>query len=564
VVIAAIIAGWFILLPDEFQLLGKSVLAGATFLSNILSWQEVGYFNAVAELKPLLHLWSLGVEEQYYIIWPVLVVFIWKRSQNFLLIVLPILFGSFLVNIYAVDISPSATFYLPVTRVWELMLGSLLAYIDLNKIDFFAGKISCNVISFLGLCLLLIGFIVIDAEKSFPGYWALLPTVGAFLIILAGKDGWINSIILSNKAIVFIGLISYPLYLWHWPLLVYSKIVGFADFYDNLLILFTSFILAYLTYILIEKTLRNFYIFLVISMIALAILGSLMFAGYVQSFHNSDEIKRISHAAGEWDYPGKMEPFKYKNRTFYRIKNSKQNRLDADEVVFIGDSNMEQYYPNLDELSSKTNKSIVFATQGGCIPIPNVHHDKRHECDELVDDVLSYVSGKQVKTVVISALWYVYFDKDSMHYIYNDRNSQKYFLIQSDGRKLALKSFEILLRRLNEQGKKTYVLLNIPIGEEFSPINMINRSLVSGKSFFQIKYNDVSTDSFKRYRYIDSALIDVSGKSNAVVIDPKMYLCNEKRCPSISDDGEPIYKDTSHLRPSFVRTNVQFLDETLQ
>jgi peptidoglycan/LPS O-acetylase OafA/YrhL len=563
VLIAAIIAGWLILLPDEFQLLGKSVLAGTTFLSNILSWQEVGYFNAVAELKPLLHLWSLGVEEQYYIIWPVLVVFIWKRSQNFLLIVLPILFGSFLVNIYAVDISPSATFYLPVTRVWELMLGSLLAYIDLNKIDFFAGKISCNLISFLGLCLLLIGFIVIDAEKSFPGYWALLPTVGAFLIILAGKDGWINSIILSNKAIVFIGLISYPLYLWHWPLLVYSKIVGFSDFYDNLLILFASFILAYLTYKLIEKTLRNFYIFLVISMVALAILGSLMFGGYVQSFHNSDEIKRISRAAGEWDYPGKMEPFKYKNRTFYRIKNADLNQSNADEVVCMGDSNMEQYYPNLEVLSSKTNKSIIFATQGGCVPIPNVFHDRRHECDGLVEDVISYVNRNRVKTVVISALWYVYFDKDSMHYILENKDSKKYFLVESEGREYALKSLGVLLNRLNQMGTKTYILLNIPIGEGFSPLNMINRSLASDIPFFEIKYSAVSIESLKKYQYIDSALIEISSKTKTIAIDPKQYLCVDKQCPSISDDGEPIYKDTSHLRPSFVRNRVHFLNETL-
>ena len=225
VLVFCIVVGWVVLLPNEFAQLGGHVVAGAGFVSNILSWTEAGYFDTASELKPLLHLWSLGIEEQYYIIWPILVGFIWKRSHNFLWVVLPILTTSFLLNVYGVHYRPTATFYLPVTRLWELMLGSLLAYLVLHRIRIFHASISDNAISWVGLGLLLVGLFFIDSDKDFPGWWALLPTVGAFLLIYAGKHAWFNANILSNRMMIFIGLISYPLYLWHWPLLAYAKML---------------------------------------------------------------------------------------------------------------------------------------------------------------------------------------------------------------------------------------------------------------------------------------------------------------------------------------------------
>lgn len=562
-----IVIGYFILLPDEFESLGKHIIAGTTFISNIILWKEVDYFNTAAELKPFLHLWSLAIEEQYYIIWPILVTLIWNRTRSLLIATMITIFlSSFMINVYAINVRPEATFYLPITRFWELTMGGLLAFISLRGIGNFNEKLVKNIFSLLGLCLLIIGFSLIDTEKRFPGYWALLPTLGTFLIILAGKESWVNSKILSNKIMVFIGLISYPLYLWHWPLLAYAKIVDLTDFYHKVAILCVSFMLAYFTYVVIEKPVRigfrNVTATLASLMLSITALGVLIYSGFIQSFHSTEETKRISHASTEWDYPGNMIPFDFNNRVFYRI-NNKLIDTNPDEVIFFGDSNMQMYYPNIDELSYKSKKSIIFATQGGCPPIPDVHEDLHKECNGFVEDVMTYASKPTVKTIVISSQWYGYFDDNSKYYIKNKDFHNYFFLSEINGKDYAFESLKKLLIRLHEMGKTTYLLTNIPIGDSLNPKNMINRSLANKLPFFSVNYGSISIKSLEQYQYIDTALIEIAHATKSIIIDPKIFLCEHNECQSITKTGELMYKDSAHLSPTFVRNKINFLDEVI-
>ncbi len=567
VLVVCLLIGWYVLLPGEFSSLGKHVVSGAFFVSNITSWKEVGYFNPASELKPLLHLWSLGVEEQYYIIWPVLVAFIWKRSHNFLWIVVPILICSFLINVYAVSLRQEATFFLPVTRFWELMMGGFLAFAALHRIRIFHPRISDNAVSAVGFCLLVIGFFWIDSDKKFPGWWALLPTTGAFLLIYAGKDSWVNSRILANKAFVFIGLISYPLYLWHWPLLVYTKILGLSGVYEKTVVVAVSLVLAFITYAFIEKpirfSLKKGSVWLISVMLIVTAVGLAAYMGRLQPYHDGQDIQKISRATGEWDYPGSMQPFKFNGRTFYRIRNGSPVQKKSGTVVFFGDSNVEQYYPNIEVLSHQDEKDIVFSTQGGCPPIPNVYHAKLPQCDRFADDVIAYASNPEVKSVVIAAQWYGYFEKDSPYFFKGSQSESGVFLNDSEGLKLSFKSFEAMLMKLASMGKTTYVLLNIPRSEAMDPKNMVNRSVHSESPFFSINQEGVKTKFFERYRNIDASLIEIVHKTNAVIIDPKLFLCKDGKCPSVDESGNPIYKDAGHLRPTFVRTQIHFLDKTL-
>lgn len=239
VLVACFTFGWFALLADEFEQLGKHIAAGAGFVSNLVLWSEAGYFDNSAETKPLLHLWSLGIEEQFYIFWPLFLWFAWKRKFNLLTITILVATISFILNINGVKQDTVATFYSPQTRFWELLSGSLLAWITLYKKSSYQraklkidgwlaniiyreqtkcnGKALSNVLSFLGFILLAYGFLNINKELSFPGKWALVPVFGSVLIIAAGSKSWVNQIILSNKVLVWFGLISFPLYLWHWP-----------------------------------------------------------------------------------------------------------------------------------------------------------------------------------------------------------------------------------------------------------------------------------------------------------------------------------------------------------
>lgn len=227
VLLASLCFGWFALLADEYTQLGKHVAAGAGFVANLVFWSEAGYFDSSAETKPLLHLWSLGIEEQFYILWPLLLWLGWKCKLNLGLITVALAAASFALNVHGLQADPVATFFSPQTRFWELLCGGLLAWATLYKpgIYDYVGRLQATVLGLLGLGLLASGFWIIHQDFGFPGAWALLPVAGTVMIIVAGPDAWPNKALLSNRVAVWIGLISYPLYLWHWPLLTFARIV---------------------------------------------------------------------------------------------------------------------------------------------------------------------------------------------------------------------------------------------------------------------------------------------------------------------------------------------------
>jgi peptidoglycan/LPS O-acetylase OafA/YrhL len=311
---ACLVLGWFSLLTDEYKQLGKHIAGGASFISNLLLWQESGYFDNSSETKPLLHLWSLGIEEQFYIVWPLLLWLTWKKRFNFFAVSLAIAVGSFYLNIKGIKQDAVATFYSPITRFWELMCGGLLAWVAIYKRTSFAGiflKVDTNVIkltawfvidvvlflvyfmfplkfspgsyrfchchknrienkevekgtalnnlsAFTGLALLAYGFSKIAKDFYFPGVWALVPVIAALLIISAGPAAWLNRQILSTKFLVWFGLISYPLYLWHWPMLSFARIIENGSPSRNIRIaaVVISILLAWLTMKFIEKPFR--------------------------------------------------------------------------------------------------------------------------------------------------------------------------------------------------------------------------------------------------------------------------------------------------------------------
>jgi peptidoglycan/LPS O-acetylase OafA/YrhL len=195
--------GWYVLLPDEFQQLVKHIAAGSGFVSNFTLWDESGYFDNSADTKPLLHLWSLAIEEQFYILWPLLLRLVWKHKWNFLTLTVSIAVASFVLTIYLVNNNPIAAFYSPLSRFWELMIGGILAYLTLHKPQHLPQR--PNLQSAIGLMSIAIGILLINKDRAFPGYWALIPCVGAFLLISAGPGAWLNRNILGNKLLVWGG-----------------------------------------------------------------------------------------------------------------------------------------------------------------------------------------------------------------------------------------------------------------------------------------------------------------------------------------------------------------------
>ena len=265
VLITSFAFGWFALLADEFKQLGKHIAAGAGFISNLVLWSENGYFDGAAETKPLLHLWSLGVEEQFYIVWPLMLWAAWKKRFNLLAVAAIVAIASFVMNISQTHADVVGAFYSPLSRFWELLCGSLIGYMALyrplayTRLSTANGKSLSNNQSILGCVLIAVGVMLITKENAFPGWWALLPVFGSALIISAGPNAWLNRVVLSNRLLVWFGLISFPLYLWHWPILSFLRIVEGQVPSRELRVaaVALSILLAWLTYRFIERPIRK-------------------------------------------------------------------------------------------------------------------------------------------------------------------------------------------------------------------------------------------------------------------------------------------------------------------
>ena len=246
---ALLVFGWFALDVTEFKLLGKHVGSASFFFANFTMLHEQGYFDNAAITKPLLHLWSLSLEEQFYLFWPLTLLLLTKikirsRVPLLLLLAASLLFSLSFLNMEA------GGFYLPQARMWELLLGALLAHLQLRQ--------EAKYTALAGLLLIAVALLLVDSFRPFSSAWMLLPTLGAALIICASEKSWVNAKVLSQPALVAIGLISYPLYLFHWPLLSLATIFanGHPSGILKLTMIFAAGLLAWCSHRYVEIPVR--------------------------------------------------------------------------------------------------------------------------------------------------------------------------------------------------------------------------------------------------------------------------------------------------------------------
>jgi peptidoglycan/LPS O-acetylase OafA/YrhL len=404
--------GWFALGPSEFAALGKHIGAGAAFAANIMTYAEVGYFDAPASTKPLLHLWSLGVEEQFYIVFPGLLALIWRyRAARLFLALIGI--ASFALNVAVVGHHPSFAFYLPMTRFWEFIAGALLSFAPIARPEFdwrmtFGPLVLTwrNALPAIGLLLIFAGFGVIPTD-FYPGWWALLPVFGTFFVIGAGQGAWVNRKILANPKLVFIGLISYPLYLWHWPLIVIGRaLVRFnnpANDYTRttaIIAVALAFVLAWLTYQFIERPIRARRPLVTIWRIAaastacLALVALLGFAtvqsGGLPTRYPQEVQALLTPLTLFADYPPADE-----------TKNSTGPLL-----VTFGDSHAWHLTGGLHRLQNERTFRHVPIDWGECAPVGYVRPVNEENCSKLTTANDEEFSRLKPDIVVIAAFWF--------------------------------------------------------------------------------------------------------------------------------------------------------------
>lgn len=570
VLLATICFGWMVLLQAEFKQVGKHVAAGGSFLSNFVLWHESGYFDNSSNTKPLLHLWSLGVEEQFYVVWPLILWIVFTKRFNFLFVIVTIFCLSMAANITIVKIDPTAAFYSPVTRFWELMSGGVAAYLHFHyKAWTESGK---KIASLSGTALLLSGFAFIKPQNMYPSWWAVLPVAGSFLLIMAGPLAIVNRQLLSRKAAVWIGLISYPLYLWHWPLLSFGYII-YGDkppYQVRIALIFTAFLLAFFTYRLLEIPLRTIrsrtkvVATLSTSMASMAVFGMLVSTGNFRERIDANGADIYINALNDSDFPGPtFFPFNYKKIMFHKVTSDTSSL-----TVFLGDSVVQQYGPYIEKtIASNPAKfnSVIFATAGGCPPIRHtiqLPFIKYPLCPAAVEAAYDLANQSDVDTVVIGAAWYNYFS-DKNHDLLFDNRSVRLAFPESDAMENSYESLRQSMALLKKNGKRVFLILQPPTGSEYDPRNMY-----SGSRFNSIrplaKIDNLVLEKFLLDNVTPrNRLIKIANETGAKIIEPSNFLCKWNVCPVLDHDGTPVYTDSMHMRPKYSRSAAGYLMETL-
>ena len=554
---SCLILGWFDLLPDEFRSLGNHVFAGAGFWLNFTLYREAGYFDAKAVYKPLLHLWSLGIEEQFYLLWPIMAVLANKFGRRGLALAVSIVIVSLTIGILSINAHPVGAFYLPIPRAWELLCGACLAYMRPASAT---ERVRREVSGFAGCILILVSIFGLSADDTFPGWRALFPVFGTMLVISAGSMSWVNRTLLSHPTAVKIGLISYSLYLWHWPAISFPEIQGSSSVPIRIAGIAISAAMAWATYRFVEMPVRrapkSICIWLIGALVAVGVAGLLSKWSLIQPRSASAELDNVLTAETDWTSPPiSSKPFTFHDQTFWRDGTAKKTAL------FIGDSNVEQYFARTHELVGSDNAqlSTTFAFLGGCLPIPNLINQKVPVCERLISRAFAFAKADDVRTVVVAGLW-SQIAADRRYNIVSGGKS--YPLAETAGRDAAFTSLRDALIELRRLGKRTIIILNIPVGPEFNPKSRIIRSFdgVIVTSPLAVPAIEISN----RFAEITGRLIKAAKKSDSEIIDPFASLCTAGYCPSANEDGVPIYKDGEHLRASYVRDHATFIDKSIR
>lgn len=544
--VGAFVCGALFLTPTEFDELSRGGYSGAVFIENLRMARGVDYFDLEIARKPLMHLWSLGVEEQFYLVFPLLALMAYKmlrRKAIYAIAALVLL--SFCVSLYYIGVDSSKAYFYPHSRFWQLGVGVLFAWFYTNRSEYknFDSCLSIvetnasNVSLIAVVALAASGFYFGGVSTEYPGFWGLIPTVAALLLIAAGRDGVVNKA-LSLKPVVYIGWISYPLYLWHWLFLsvAYSLYSGAIPIGVKIGLSLISLIFAVVSFHLVEYPIRKRpatpKLFAATLCLLLASGGLHVWVHKTDGmpFRLSEEKQRIMEEIV------RPELAVVDNSCSSNPWNTcwTDHGLGKADVMFIGNSHSQHLLPAVVE-NAPVGVTIDLIGHGGTQPLDGYYEgfsEKEVHRGNALNAMLEEAYEASARLVVISTTWA--FSSANDRITLKDGSEDTYF-----------KALERTLRKLIESGKHVVLLVDNPAMHSNMDTCLSLRPISIGEGRCSIPKSEYDQVVEKQRKLLETAASAFEGK--VYVLMPGYAFCRDGECSMKREDGKPLYTDEHHF-----------------
>ena len=540
-----------ILFPQDLMHYARSLVATALFGSNFFFWSTVDYFDIVAERKPLLHTWSLAVEEQFYLIYPALFWLLRGASQRTLVHIIGTIFlVSLGASIWAIRFAPVSDFYLLPFRAWELMLGAMLALTPIRS----SGRTS-TALAWSGSALLLFSVFAFSIDTPFPGEYALLPCIGAACVIYAGPQTIVGRA-LSLRPVVFIGLISYSLYLWHWPLLIFARYVVLRDLvpWEKLALVLLSGMIATLSWAYVEKPFRTlgkipsrFLLPLAAGGIGIFVVASIageVSRGFPQRFDRA--FRSLVEATVRM--PDQCQ-------TSHAVGPHRFCRLGVQDItpatfVMWGDSHAGMVSPAVMDIVQRETLSGYTAGRGNCAPLVGVtmiSGATGKMCRDLNDETARIATEKSIRTVFLAAKWAAY--AEGTHFSVDEGGPSVFLRDDSSNTSDRRQNIQVFSRGLERTvaplvhaGKTVIIVASVPEMKVSVPHALTRKHMFNLDTDIRLEFSDY----LQRQIHVFSEFDKMQKRYGAKIIYPHQILCANGFCETMRD-GVALYSDSNHL-----------------
>ena len=564
-IVATLVAGWFLLAPKDYEELGRAAHYQVIFTSNLLFARQHGYFDAASDIKPLLHTWSLAVEEQFYILFPLLLTLLSSRLKHWRLALFGVLLVSFGMSVWAVEHEPQKAFFLLHLRAWELLAGAMLAVMPAR--EWRASPALAQCVSLAAMGLILIAVFGFDSHTAFPGATALLPVLGVVGLIWANGQQytWVGRL-LSSRLMVGLGLISYSWYLWHWPVFVYANYAAVDGLSATELggLMLLILVLGYLSWRFVETPFREKRLLATRKAILVAAAVGILSIGLTGvALRKADGVpSRLSEQALRYAKAKKWSP---ELMACMADKDTPDERLfchfgpknPAVSALVWGDSHATALIPALEIGAEKHDISLMEASFAGCVPLDGLENIAR--CAHFNRRVEKAMSEQPISDVVLAARWSLYLygqmSGDKEHAL-KDPSTGQYVRAVAEQR--FADGMRERIKGLRAAGHRVWLVKEVPLQEIIVPYRLSRLAMmhrpVDREGLPVAKH--LAREAFISQLFDELAAAD----SGVRVLDPAPQLCGADGLCRVELNGRALYTDDNHLSEVGARHIEAFLE----